>query len=74
MGKPLIVIGSITYAMKAKSILSSHGFNANIVRTPKGSKVGGCGYSIYVKDKIDEAIEILNEHGIRVTGKLDGDD
>ena len=72
MGKPLIVIGPITYAMKSREILRSRGFNIELVKTPKGSKIGGCGYSIYVKnDDIDDAIQILKENGINVLGRLD---
>ena len=35
MGKPLIIVGSITYAMKARDILNKVGIISNVVRTPR---------------------------------------
>lgn len=72
MGKPLIIIGSITHAMKAKEILKGNGFNIELVRTPKGIRRGGCGYSIYVKSgDMDDAVQLLKTNRINVLGRLD---
>ena len=71
MGKPLIMVSSITYALKGKEILSKRGFAADLVRTPKHKNVGGCGYSIYVPKDTDKAEEVLREQGIRVIGRSD---
>ena len=46
MGKPLIMVSSITYAMKARDLLINNGIAAYIERTPKIERKGGCGYSL----------------------------
>ncbi len=74
MDKPLIVMSSITYAMKGKELLKKHGISAAVERTPKKFFNGkGCGYSLYVPQKTDEAEEILKEHGIKVLGRIGGE-
>lgn len=69
MGKPLIMVVSITYAIKGRQILINNGFNADIVRTPKNVLGRGCGYSIYVPNDTDKAEEVLIEKGIKVIGR-----
>lgn len=71
MGKQLIMVTSITYAMKGKSILSNYAIAADIERTPKTGGEKSCGYSLYVPRKIDEAIEILQNEGIKILGVMD---
>ena len=44
MGKPLIMVSSITYAMKSKEILSRRGFKVYVERVPHTSEAVGCGY------------------------------
>ena len=75
MGKPLISLGSLTYAMKGKEILFKCGIKAYVERTPKPEKSIGCGYSLYVPNQIDKAKEILLEHDIKIMeiDKLEGD-
>lgn len=69
VGKQLIMVSSVTYAMKGMSILKEHGFSAEIVRTPRNGGKNGCGYSLYVKNNADEAEGILKEHGIKILGR-----
>ena len=74
MQKQLIMVGSITYALKGRDILRSMGFTAYVERTPSHLDRVGCGYSIYVKDNIQRADAILAENGIPIQGILnDGD-
>lgn len=68
MKKELIVMTSITYAMKAKTMLNSMGFYCEIVRTPKNLG-SGCGYSIVIKDDPGEIASILSEHRIPHKGR-----
>ena len=70
MGKPLIMLSSITYAMKSRDILFKHGIKSYVERTQLAN---GCGYSIYVPDKTDEAEKILVDLGIKVYGRLERD-
>lgn len=63
MGKILITMTSITYAMKAKNLLNSMGVYCEIERTPKNLGTG-CGYSLRVHDNADKIIGILDENKI----------
>lgn len=71
MGKPLIIMGSITQAMKARDILSKRGIKSEIIRTPRRDVVGSCNYSVYVRNDPDRAEEILIENRIKVLGRID---
>ena len=68
MGKPLIMMPSVTYALKGRQILASHGIKAEIERAPKGEN-RSCGYSLYVGNKADEAEIILKENNIKIIGR-----
>lgn len=68
--KNLIMVTSVTYAMKAKEVLIRRGIRSDIVRTPKHRSPTGCGYSLYVPKRTDEAVGILNSAGIKVLGVL----
>lgn len=69
MNKPLIMLTSITYAIKGKSILADSGIFASIERTPRNGGVNGCGYSLYVPKQTLEAEKILKENNIKVLGR-----
>lgn len=73
MGKPMIMVNSITYAMKGRDILFSHGIKSYVERTPRGNEIGGCGYSIYVPERTDEAEKILTDTGIKILGRAERD-
>lgn len=72
MGKPIIMLSSITYAMKSRDILFQYGIQSYVERTSRSTSVG-CGYSIYVPNRTDEAEEILVGLGIKVYGRLERD-
>lgn len=69
MNQELILLPSVTYAMKAKSILDQYNIRAYIQRTPKTVKIKSCGYCLFVPHRTDEAERILRENGIRVLGR-----
>ncbi len=68
--KNLIMMTSITNAMKAKDVLSKKGIRAEIVRTPKRKAKSGCGYSLYVPKNYQKAVSIIKASGIRIMGTL----
>lgn len=72
MGKPLIMVSSVTYAMKAKELLIHYGIQGYVERIPKTEETG-CGYGIYVPQDPDAAERILRENKIRILGRLDQD-
>ncbi len=73
MGKPLIMVSSVTYAMKGRELLSQRGFRAFIERVPKTAETG-CGYGIYVPRGADEAEIVLRENNVKVLGRMEQDD
>lgn len=70
MGKPLLVVSSITYAMKSRDLLTARGFRAYVERIPR-TRETGCGYGVYVPRGADEAEGILREHGVRILGRME---
>ncbi len=72
MDKPVIVVGSVTYAMKGHNILAQHGFQSNVVRVYQSPNGSGCGYGIYVPQSIDRAEALLKQNGIPVSGRAEG--
>ena len=69
MGQQLIVVGSVTYAMKSRELLWNHGIKAYIERLPRTSDTPGCGYGVYVPQGTDDAEHILRLAGIHVLGR-----
>lgn len=72
MGKPLIVVSSVTYAMKGRDLLFRHGIRGYVERIPKTGDTG-CGYGIYVPQGADAAERILRESRIRVLRRMEQD-
>ena len=64
----VLVLSSITYAMKSRDLLFKYGVKAYVERLPR-TKETGCGYGVYVPHGIDEAERILKENGVRVLGR-----
>lgn len=71
MAKPLILVTSITYAMKGRDLLNNKGINASLERTVRLRNAGGCGYGLYVPKRTDEAEILLKQAGIRILGRMD---
>ena len=71
MNKQLIMVSSITYAIKGRDILRQRGMKAYIERTPGGKDRAGCGYSIYVDSNTDMAEDILRQSGIKILGRAE---
>lgn len=71
MQKQLILVPSVTYAMKAKSILDKYYIKSYIQRTPKNVGVRSCGYCLFVPEESDEAERLLRQNGVRVLGRAE---
>lgn len=67
----MIMLSSITYAMKSRDILLKYRIKSNVERTPQDGTNAGCGYSIYVPERTDEAERILISLGIKVLGRAE---
>lgn len=68
MNRPLILLSSITYAMKARDLLWNMGFRAYIERVARNRDTG-CGYAVYVPDNTDMAEQILDQEGFKILGR-----
>ncbi len=71
MNLQLILLPSVTYAMKAKNILEKHNIRAYIQRTPKNIGIRSCGYCLFVPENTDQAERILRMNGVRVLGRAE---
>lgn len=70
MGKPVILVSSVTYAMKGRDLLFRRGIRAFVERIPPSSQ-SGCGYGIYVPQGVEEAEGILRENHIKILGRAE---
>ena len=70
MSKQLIMVSSITYAIRGRDLLRSKGFKAYIEKTPGRLDSAGCGYSIYVTSNAEQAQRILRSAGIKILGLM----
>lgn len=72
MGKPMLVVSSITYAMRGQKLLENHGIPSHIERDIKALAKYGCGYGLRVSVGSDQtAKEILSSNGIKVLAVID---
>lgn len=68
MDDNLIMLSSVTLAMKSREILKRNGMFSKVVRTPISLKTNSCGYSLSVPKNINKALQILMGNGIPVLG------
>ncbi len=68
MGTHLILVSSITYAIKGRDLLRSHGYKAYIEKTPSKLDSHGCGYSIVVYTEPSEILKLLRDADIKILG------
>ena len=62
----VLVVRSITYAMKGQKQLERYGYSAYIERLSHPNSRQGCGYGIKVFGPLAPALEILNAAGVPV--------
>lgn len=74
MNNELILLPSVTYAMKAKSILDKYKIRSYIQRTPRNTPIKSCGYCLFVPEKTDDAEKLLRKNGVRVLGRASRDE
>ena len=68
MKKQFVIVNSVTYAMRGKDILRRHGIRAYIERVSGKQDQIGCGYGLYIPERIDEGIKLLKNAGISIRG------
>ena len=71
MGQHLIMVSSITQAIKGRDLLRSKGIKAYIEKTPGHLDSHGCGYSIIVYEQPEAFVPMLKSNGVRIIGTSD---
>ena len=67
-----LIVSSITYALKAKSELESHGIVCKVEKIKNVAALGGCGHGLKVSKSISNtARRYLNLAGIKVVDTVD---
>ncbi|MCD8025673.1 MAG: DUF3343 domain-containing protein [Clostridiales bacterium] len=64
----LILFSSVTSAMRSRDLLRKNAIKSSVVRTPVGFKTKSCGYSLFVPENFNRALDIIGSHGISVLG------
>lgn len=69
MGKPYIMVESMTTAIKGQRYLSLKGIDSAVKRTPANAAKNGCGYSIVVSEgDVQRARQLLTDIDIKIKG------
>ncbi len=70
--KKVIVLSSVTYALKAQELLKNNGIFSKITRSKAVRSVRGCGYGVSVDSALSEKTEsLLISSGIPIIGSID---
>lgn len=64
MTDSIIMMASVTHALKARDLLKSMNIKVRVIKTPKELKSCGCGYSIKVSEDVDKIKAILIKNDI----------
>jgi hypothetical protein len=64
----VLVLSSVTYAMKAGRLLASEGISSSPVKTGEVKKVRGCGYGLAVYGDCARARTVIESSGIKILG------
>lgn len=68
------VFSSITYALRAMSLLKSFGINSRLEKIKNIQVLGSCGYVLSVREtEADRAFDVISQNGIRILDVLAGD-
>lgn len=65
MKSTLYILGSVTYALKAKNILFQNGIKVYIEKV-KNHQGFGCGYAVRVNRDSERALSILKNSGFKI--------
>ena len=67
--EPILVLSSITYAMKARDLLKDHGIPSLLTRSAAIRRVRGCGYGVRIApEHRTQAEALLQDAEIHVLG------
>jgi hypothetical protein len=68
----IIVLSSVTYALKAQSILAREGIDTRLEKLSRTRTLKGCGYGLRISSvMLDRAVKLLNNERIRIVEIID---
>ena len=72
MNRTVIVLSSVTYALKAQKVLIENGISGILEKLSADRTGKGCGYGVKIASaNLERAVEILRKNRIRVMATLD---
>lgn len=63
-----IKVGSVTNAQRGAKLLKNAGYRVFVHTQLRPSPADGCGYQLRLEDGDGEALALLRQHGVRITG------
>ncbi|MBR4279314.1 MAG: DUF3343 domain-containing protein [Clostridia bacterium] len=70
--KKIIVLTSVTYALKAQEILKDNGIYSKIERSKAVRNLRGCGYGLAFDKHLEEKVyALLSQNSIPTVGSID---
>ena len=69
----LVVVRSITYAMKGQKLLERYGYTTYIERLARPNSRQGCGYGVRVIGPLEGALRLFASAGIPVAEVQEGE-
>ncbi len=63
-----IKVGSVTNAQRGAKLLKNAGYRVFVHKQLTPSPTDGCGYLLRLEDGDGEALALLRQHGVRITG------
>ena len=72
MDTKFFIFSSVTYALRAMTLLKRYGIFSRLEKIKNISAIGGCGYALAVQSVFAEkAASIIQSEGIRIIDVLD---
>ena len=67
MEQNILIVSSVTYAIKAKNELLREGINCKVEKLKKVQTLKGCGYGVAIaRDNTDYAVDVMKRANIKV--------
>lgn len=72
MSRPVLLVNSVTFALKGHELLKMNGISSRIIRNTEFKAIGGCGYGLMIDSDPMVAQNILMRGGIKVIRIIQG--
>lgn len=68
MQKAMIMLSSVTYAIRGQKLLEREGIRSTVKKIARSLQANGCGYGLEINAAdLDTAVNTINSAGIRIT-------